>query len=335
MAYEEPSLSHGWKEQSILFLKTRSSPSRVVFFMVLLLLVTHLFFLKAPRSFPVETMIIIEEGTNLSQVSELLKEKSVIKSAAFFKWFVRLSRGDGSIVSGDYIFASPGTVFSVARKLTRGDYGLKPVEITIPEGTSVRDMGVLLEAVFPEFKKEVFDFYTRGEEGYLFPDTYRFFPNVKAEQVYREIRANFDKRIEEVSEVIRQSGKTLRDIIIMASLLEEEARTDETRRIIAGILWERLRIGMALQVDAPFVYIIGKGTAELSLDDLEIDNPYNTYKYAGLPPGPITNPGLGSIRAALYPIETSYLYFLSDREGVMHYAETHEEHLRNKERYLP
>jgi len=120
----------------------------------------------------------------------------------------------------------------------------------------------------------------------------------------------------------------------MASILEGEALTTSDRKLVAGVLWRRLEIGMPLQVDATFSYVNGKTTFELTLDDLKIDSPYNTYKYKGLPPTPINNPGLNSINAALYPTKTKYLYFLSGNDGKMHYARTFEEHKRNRQLYL-
>ena len=120
----------------------------------------------------------------------------------------------------------------------------------------------------------------------------------------------------------------------MASLLEEEARTTRSRQIISGILWKRIERGMRLQVDAVFPYILGKNTFELTLDDLAVDSPYNTYRYAGLPLGPISNPGLDSLRAALHPVQTPYLYYLSDKNGVFHWSRTYEEHLKKKKLYL-
>jgi len=120
----------------------------------------------------------------------------------------------------------------------------------------------------------------------------------------------------------------------MASIIEAEARTTESRRIISGILWKRISLGMPLQVDSTFVYINGKNTYELTSDDLKIDSPYNTYVYKGLPPTPIGNPGLDAILAALYPKTSKYLYFLSSKSGDMYYATTFEQHKRNKELYL-
>ncbi len=144
----------------------------------------------------------------------------------------------------------------------------------------------------------------------------------------------FKKRIATLTSEVEKFGKPVSEIVILASLLEEEASTSEDRRIVSGILWKRLSMGMLLQVDATFQYINGKGSLELTLDDLKIDSPYNTYKYKGLPPTPISNPGLDSIRAAVIPTKTNYLYYLSERDGTMHYATTFAEHLRNKARYL-
>ena len=145
---------------------------------------------------------------------------------------------------------------------------------------------------------------------------------------------NFNVKIKSIDDAIRAFKKPLKDIVIMASILEAEARTTETRRIIAGILWKRLDIGMPLQVDAAFQYIDGKTTFQLATSDLETDSPYNTYTRKGLPPTPITNPGLDAILATITPIKTPYLYYLTDKDGKMHYAVTHEGHLANKEKYL-
>jgi UPF0755 protein len=149
------------------------------------------------------------------------------------------------------------------------------------------------------------------------------------------MKSNFFDRIKTLDTEISNFDKPLPDIIKMASIVEEEARTFESKQIIAGILWKRLSIGMPLQVDASFKYINGKGTKDLTLTDLKIDSPYNTYVYKGLPPTPIANPGLVSIKATVTPIKTDYLYFLTDRKGVMHYAKTYSEHLANKKKYLP
>ena len=142
------------------------------------------------------------------------------------------------------------------------------------------------------------------------------------------------RRIKPLEQDLSAFGRPLSDVIIMASLIEEEARTDDTRRKVSGILWKRLQKGMPLQVDGVFPYIFGDKPYDLTNGDLLIDSPYNTYKYIGLPPTPISNPGLAAILAAVTPITTPYWYYLSDRDGNMHYAVTHDEHLVNRVKYL-
>ena len=144
----------------------------------------------------------------------------------------------------------------------------------------------------------------------------------------------FERRLAPLAKRIADFGKPLHDVLTMASLVEGEARTREARRHIAGILWHRVELGMPLQVDAVFPYILGKNTYEVTTEDLRVDSPYNTYRYTGLPPGPINNPSLDAITAALNPTPSNYLYYLSDKEGIMHYATTHEEHLINRAKYL-
>ena len=190
------------------------------------------------------------------------------------------------------------------------------VAVTIPEGLNAGQIGEILEraGLFPqsEFIKAA-----EKEGGFLFPDTYRFYKTSEPEQVVARMRENFNKKItpEILAEINLPAGgqnKTLRDIIIMASLLEEEVQSTEDRKLVAGILWKRLKLGMGLQVDsAP-----------------------DTYRYRGLPPGPISNPGMDAILAAVYPKPSPYLYYLSGKDGKTHYAKTLEEHAFNKYKYL-
>ncbi len=148
------------------------------------------------------------------------------------------------------------------------------------------------------------------------------------------MRAEYEAKMAPLRDSIATSSFSETEIIIIASLLEREANDDTSMRMVSGIIQNRLDIGMPLQIDATLDYLLDKASHELTLDDLEIDSPYNTYVYKGLPPTPIANPGLTAIRAALEPTASSYLYYLTDDEGVFHYAETHEEHTANKARYL-
>ena len=172
-------------------------------------------------------------------------------------------------------------------------------------------------------------------EGYIFPDTYFVNQNEQPQEVLAKIIQNFNKKVSmDIRLKIKKSGQGMHEILTMASMLEEEATSTSYRKIISGILWKRLKIGMALQVDPTVRYATGKFTGALSVDDYKFDSLFNTYKYRGLPPGPISNPGLDAIEAALEPTSTSYFYYLSGKSGIIHYAKTFEEHKLNKGRYL-
>jgi UPF0755 protein len=143
-----------------------------------------------------------------------------------------------------------------------------------------------------------------------------------------------NKKTESLNEEISKSKRSLKEIIIMASLIEKEARGEEDRFIISGILWKRIEKGIPLQVDAPFLYILGKESSELTISDLSTNSPFNTYRYKGLPPAPIGNPGLESIKASLRPTTSPYLYYLHDKNGNIYYAKTYDEHKQNIKKYL-
>lgn len=301
---------------------------------ILVFIAFYFFFLSSPFNFPAGTITHIDEGLSSNKVAELLSQKNVIKSPFLFRSIIRIIGKDDEVKFGDYFFSKRRNLFTVVSRIINGEYGLTPITITIPEGATTFDIGEILGDKIGDFDSEKFLKLAVPLEGYLFPDTYFFLPNITPEQVINAMKNNFVRRVGDIYEKIEKSDKTMEEIIIMASLLEEEAKTLETRKIISGILWKRIEIGMPLQVDAVFPYIIGKNTYELTLDDLGVDSPYNTYKYKGLPFGPISNPGVSSIEAAVSPIKTNYLFYLSDRSGKMHYAETFEKHKINKFKYV-
>lgn len=301
---------------------------------ILFVLVLGGFLASPPQNFPAGQMISIEKGMTLAQVSDYLKEHSVIRSTLIFEATMIVRSGDKGVLAGDYYFNDPLSVFSVASRLARAVYGLDPVRVTIPEGSTVNEMAQILKKQLADFDPVEFLSLAKDMEGYLFPDTYFFLPNETAPQVIKEMRDTFEKRVAEIQPAIDVSGHSLKEIVTMASLLEKEGVTFEDKRIISGILWKRIEIGMPLQVDAVFPYINGKNTYQLTLEDLKIDSPYNTYLYKGLPPGPIANPGLDSLKAAASPTASPYLFYLSDRHGEFYYARNFEEHKKNKQLYL-
>ncbi|MBI5133850.1 MAG: endolytic transglycosylase MltG [Candidatus Taylorbacteria bacterium] len=302
---------------------------------VFIALVSLLF--SAPSGFPKGELVTVEDGETLSGMAKRLALTDAVRSPFIFKSLVVLFGGSRGLVAGDYLLERKESAIALAWRFSHGSYGLEGVRITIPEGTSSAEIAALFEksGSFTRFDPLEFRRLAGPKEGYLFPDTYLFLPNVRAQEVVLAMLENFDRRIEALAPEIAAFGKSRSDVIKMASIIEEEARTDLSRQIIAGILWKRLDEGMPLQVDAAFSFVNGKGnSALLTLDDLKIDSPYNTYVYKGLPPTPISNPGLASIKATIHPLKTPYYFYLSDDKGEMHYAETHDGHLVNKNRYL-
>lgn len=292
-----------------------------------------MFFVQPSKYFPSNTYFIIEKGESLGEISRSLANNNLVQSSLFFKGVVTLVFLSGNdAVAGEYFFEKPLNTFQIAERIIKGTFLGDIVKVTIPEGLSKYEAADVIKKIVPTFDVERFT--ERAEEGYIFPDTYFFPPNVSSTNVIRITRRNFNERIKTINEQIEQSDKNLVDIIKMASILELEANKTDDRRVISGILWKRIKIGMPLQVDVSFSYINGKNSFELTLDDLKIDSAYNSYKYKGLPPTPISNPGLDSIEAALNPTETKYLYYISDMSGNMHYAATFEEHKENKVKYL-
>jgi UPF0755 protein len=294
----------------------------------------YFFLYTSPSQFPVHAIVHIPEGLTLTQAADLLADEQVIRSSSALSSIVILRRGEERVRAGDYFFDSPLTIFEVAHRILVGDYGMLPVKVTIPEGATTYEMAKLYASKLGHFDEQTFLTLAENKEGYLFPDTYYFLPNASAAQVIDTMEQNFYHRIEPLEGLIADFGKPLDEVLTMASLLEKEARTPVSRRTIAGILWNRIDANMPLQVDAVFGYIKKGDIYSPKFSDLKVDSPYNTYKYKGLPPGPIANPSLASIRAAVTPIESSYLFYLSDRGGRMHYSTAYSQHLRYKRMYL-
>lgn len=301
---------------------------------IIALIFLYFFSWRPTKPFPDHILITIESGEPLSQIAKAFKEQGVIRSSFWLKTFITILGGERKVIAGDYYFPQAVSVFGVSRIITTGKFGLSLIKIVIPEGLNSMEIADILTSSLPRFSKENFIEKAKLNEGYLFPDTYFLPPNTKPDDLIAMMRENFARKVNTLKEDIEKFGKPLEDVVIMASIVEDEARTLDARRTIAGILWKRLKLKMPLQADATFKYVNGKGTFDLTKEDLEADNPYNTYKNKGLPPTAISNPGLDSIRATVAPTNTNYLFFLSDKSGVMHYAVNFEEHKRNKEMYL-
>ncbi|KKS24420.1 MAG: Aminodeoxychorismate lyase [Candidatus Nomurabacteria bacterium GW2011_GWC2_41_8] len=278
----------------------------------LFFILVYIFTISAPKNFPKGVIFNIEQGASLRSVSFNLKKTNIIRSRILFEAFVIIYGGDKHVISADYLFENKIPVFEAARRISRGERHLAPVKITIPEGFTTEDIASACISKLPYFDKEKFLLSAKGSEGYLFPDTYFFFTTADERDVIKSLTDNFQKKVSFLDKDIIQNGKSREDIIIMASIIEREAKGDIDRGVISGILWKRIKIGMPLQADAA----------------------PGTYKTKGLPKSPISNPGLEAIKAAIYPQNSPYLYYLHDKNGIIHYAKNFTEHMKNISKYL-
>jgi UPF0755 protein len=294
----------------------------------------YLFDMQPPDNFPLDVLVSVPSGESLSAVATTLQQSNVVRSPLLFRILVTLMGHQTSVHAGDYLFKEPLNVFEVARALSVGQYGLEPVRIRVPEGATVKQMAVIFGASLERFNSDAFLSKAQAQEGYLFPDTYNFLPNATEDTVITSMRQNFDGKIASIQPLIASSSHPLGDVVTMASILEREAYNTQDRRMIAGVLWNRIARGMPLQVDATFAYTLGKGTFQLTMRDLTTPSPYNTYVNKGLPPTPIGSPSLDSLTAAVTPVKSDYLYFLADRRGVTHYCKTYACQLANKAKYF-
>ncbi len=277
---------------------------------------------------------IITKGQSASSVANKLEENGFIKSALVFKIYLRVTNQSNKVQAGEFRLSPSFSLFQVIDTLSKG-----PVEIwvTIPEGLRREEIASRFATNLDRDQKFIDDFLisSKNDEGYLFPDTYLFPKDASASAIVKRMISTFNTK---VADLIPQ-GTILdsKELIILASILERETKTDEERPVVAGVLMNRLKVGMALQVDAAVQYSVGTSKnwwPILSRQDLTINSPYNTYKFPGLPPTPISNPGISSIVAVYNPSPNDYWYYIHDNSGQIHYAKTLEEHNANVRNYL-
>ncbi len=256
--------------------------------------------------------IHVTQGESLNTIANTLEDKNVIKSHTLLKVFLTVFKLDKQVARGDYLFDKDIPVWKVAWMLARGHHNVDPIKITFKEGITNEEIVSILESKFSAFRRDLFVSDPKYKQGYLFPDTYFFFPMVTSPEIISDMSHNFAKHLATLDDDIAKSGHTEEDIIIMASVLEKETSGKEDISIISGILWKRLKQGMPLQVDAA----------------------KETYTNKGLPKNPISNPGIVAINAAINPTDSPYLFYLHDKNGNVHYAKTFSEHKSNINKYL-
>lgn len=303
-----------------------------IFIPLTILSIAWIFFTSPPLTFKSDSVVRIQRGEGIKAIANDLKEQNIIQSELFFVNTVILFNLESKIVAGEYIFKKPANIFEIISRVSKGEYGISIKRITLVEGLTVVEMASLFEEQFYNITKEEFIEKALEYEGYLFPETYFFLESVTVDEVIQKMRTTFDEKIANDSDILN-SSESLKDIVIMASIIEKEASSTSMQEV-SDILWHRIEIDMPLQVDAGFVYERGLHTFELSTEDLKEDSLYNTYTRRGLPPTPISNPGLQALKAAAFPNETKNLYFLTGYDGEMYYAQTLKQHNENKAKYL-
>jgi UPF0755 protein len=323
--------------------ETTSTPSPkrwgfpVVFVIIILVAASYLSFLylkEAPVSFPVNQPFIIEQGTGIKAVASKAKEAGLVKSEILLYTYLITIFKDTPPQASTYIFEAPLNSFGVAASFAKGDHDSNLISITIPEGTSLKDIANIASKSLPKFDTEAFLRIAVGQEGFLFPETYFVPASYTEEDMYKLLNDTFSEKIRTLEPALSGHSLSLTEIVILASIIEREANSVESMKMVSGILQERLRIGMALQVDASMEYVLDKPLSELTAEDLKMESPYNTYLNPGLPPTPIGNPGFDSIKAVLEPTPSEYLFYITGSDGNFYYARTFDEHKKNIARYL-
>lgn len=309
---------------------------KILLFLLVLLfawLIGREWWWKTPSDAVSSVTVVIEEGASVTSVADQLKDQKIIGSPYFFKVYTKLTGRVAKIQVGAFELNPGSSDADVLNIITQPQ--VNEITLTFVEGWTLDQMGDYLVSKGVVTKAEWNAAATPDLEGYLFPDTYRFSKGVSAKEIVDRLRAEMNQVLTVAWRLeIDRQGKSVHDIITMASIIEREVRHPEDRANVSDIFWKRLDIGMPLQADSTVNYITGKKTPSISFADRDIDSPYNTYQNRGLPPGPIAAPARSAIEAAIYPASNPYYYFLTDAPGNVHYGRTLDEHNMNKAKYL-
>ena len=263
-----------------------------------------------------QKQFVISKGDGIREISKKLKDEGLIRDQIAFFILIKKLNLETKIQAGSYKLSPALTSEEIANKLT---VGTEDLWITIPEGWRREEIVAYLRT------KNINDETAATGEGKFFPDTYLVPKEITAEEFLKLMLQNYAKKV---------TFPVTPDQLIVASLIEREARTEADRPLVASVIYNRLKNDMALDIDATIQYALGVWKKDLTIDDLKIKSPYNTYLNPGLPPGPICNPGLSSINAAVNPAQTDYYFYISDLSGKMYFAKTLAEHNQNIAKYL-
>ncbi|MFQ5865469.1 MAG: endolytic transglycosylase MltG [bacterium] len=286
----------------------------------------------------------IKRGTSFDGILDLMLEQGIIQKDTKIKIAAKILGWRGKLKAGKYEVRGGSSSYRLLKTLVDGHAVIEWV--TIPEGKAARQIAAILEqkveidsARFMQLVNDSLYVKKLGVpapslEGFLFPETYRFYWGMKSEEIIPVMVKQFQKQFDDTLRLrAKELGFSVLELITLASIIEGEVVVDTERTLISAVYHNRLKKRMRLQADPTIQYIIEDGPRRLLKKDLEIDSPYNTYKYSGLPPGPINNPGLASIKAGLFPADVKYLYFVARGDGSHIFSTTLKEHLKAKSRF--
>lgn len=304
-----------------------------------------------------EKEVIISKGDGSRVIASLLTGKGLLKSKNAFLIYTFIEGVSQKLQAGTYKLSTDMSIKEIVSVLSQGKLISNERTIKIIEGWTNQEIGAYLEKqeimakesflsaaevtnsreILPEINYSFLADKSQSVdlEGYLFPDTYRIFKDSQGKDIIKKMLDNFGEKLTlELKEAIAGQNKTIFEIVTMASILEKEVRKDADRKMAADLFYRRIKIGMPMQSDATVNYVTGKSALQPTLEDLKAVSPYNTYLNKGLPPGPICNPSLSSIKAAIYPTPNEYFYYLNKKDGTTVWSKTAEEHAANKAKYL-
>ncbi|MFH2034250.1 MAG: endolytic transglycosylase MltG [Candidatus Margulisiibacteriota bacterium] len=298
-----------------------------------------------------EVILRVPEGAGAAAIGRSLADKHLVRSYINFRLASFVLGAETKMQAGTYRLSSSMPLYRIVFMLKNGETSWEPVKMTFPEGTSIYKMGALMEqggipcgrefkdlaarANVPYFAKDfpfLQDVAIDSLEGYLYPDTYVFARDVTAEVLADLMLTRFAEVVIPfwIEQGAGHTGYSLHQILTLASIIEKEAQMPEERPVISSVFHNRLEAGMPLGADPTIKYALENPTKKVYYNQLRIDSPYNTYKRAGLPPGPICNPGIESIKAAVYPAKTDYYFFVANEDGSHTFTRTSAEHIRAK-----
>lgn len=290
----------------------------------------------------------IEKGMGASEIADRLYEKGLLQNPTAFRIWSKITCLDSKLAAGEYLIRTDMSMFEVASALN-GHGAVLSNRFTVPEGYTIRQIADLLEKhgkngdTFKQAAEnyEPYDYMKPtsesarrySAEGFIYPDTYEFDPEATEEEILAMMVKHFDDKLTpEIRAEIEASGRTISEVVILASIVEREAKFDEERPVIARVFLNRMKNEMPLQSCATVQYLLDKARPILTVEDTQISSPYNTYLHPGLPPGPIGCIGAKSLDAVLHPDDNDYLYFVADKEGHHHFGKTYTDHMNNIER---